>query len=86
MDEKSIAGILKLIALLGKCGNEIKMPYSKPVGEGLFELRKLGKRQVIIIYCFYNGEAFILHIFEKKNNRLSKADLDIAKHRQSTLA
>jgi|SRR3989338_11103838 len=86
LDEKSIASILKLLSLLYRCGHEIKMPYSKSLGGGLFELRKLGKRQIRIIYCYYNNNVFILHVFEKKNNKINKADLDIAKYRQSTLA
>lgn len=86
LDEKSIADILKLIYLLGRCGNEIKMPYSKPVGRGLFELRKLGKKQIRIIYCFHNNTALMLHIFEKKDNKINKSDLLIAKKRKSSLA
>lgn len=86
LDKKSGAGIDRLILFLYKCGNEIKMPYSKPLGGGLFELRKLGKKQIRIIYCFHNNEAFILHIFEKKNNKINKVDLEFAKQRQHTLA
>jgi len=86
LDEDSIAGILKLISLLRKCGNEIKMPYSKSLGGGLFELRKLGKKQVRIIYCFDNNVAVLLHVFEKKNNKINRNDLYLARQRKESLA
>ncbi|OGI66451.1 hypothetical protein A3H53_04560 [Candidatus Nomurabacteria bacterium RIFCSPLOWO2_02_FULL_40_10] len=86
LEKKSSSSIDRLILLLHKCGNEIKMPYSKALGGGLFELRKLGKRQIRVIYCFHNQEAFILHVFEKKDNLISKQDLDLAKFRKATLA
>jgi phage-related protein len=86
LDVQSGSDIDRLITLLRKCGNEIKMPYSKAIGGGLFELRKLGKRPIRVIYCFHNDEALILHIFEKKSNAILKHDLDIAKQRKSSLA
>lgn len=86
LDENSIAGVLKLISLLKKCGNEIKMPYSKSLSGGIFELRKLGKRQIRIIYCFHNNEAILLHIFEKKDNKIQRNDLYIARQRKNSLA
>ena len=86
LDKKSAANIARLILLLYKCGNEIKMPYSKSLGNGLFELRKIGKRQIRIIYCFYDGEAVILHIFEKKSNSISKKDLLLSQQRKDSLA
>lgn len=86
LDERSGADIDKLITLLYKCGNEIRMPYSKSIGHGLFELRKLGKRQIRVIYCFHEGEAIILHIFEKKGNAIATKDIETAKYRKSTLA
>ncbi len=86
LDDKSIADVLKLLSLLQKCGNEIQMPYSKPIGGGLFELRKLGKKQIRILYCFHNNEATILHIFEKKDNKINKNDLSVARQRKASLA
>lgn len=86
LDKKSGANIDRLILLLAKCGNEISMPYSKPLGKGIFELRKLGQKQIRVIYCFHDGEAIILHIFEKKSNAISSKDLLIAKQRKDSLA
>lgn len=86
LDKKTSADIVTLILLLHDCGSEIKMPYSKPLGGGLFELRKMGKRQIRVLYCFYGGDAFILHIFEKKSNSIPKKDLFLAKQRKASLA
>ena len=86
LDNDTASGITRLILLLAKCGNKIKMPYSKSLSQGLFELRRLGKRQVRVLYCFHNGEAVILHIFEKKANSVSRKDLTLARQRKDSLA
>jgi len=59
--------IAKKFILLEKCGNELKMPHSKPLKQGLFELRELtfGLR---IYYCFIEGKIIILlHAAGKKS-------------------
>lgn len=86
LDDRSSADIDRLITLLRLCGNEIKMPYSKSLKNGLFELRKISRKQIRIIYCFHRNEAIILHIFEKKQNTISKKDLLLAKQRRDSLA
>lgn len=48
----------KKIMLLEKCGNELRMPHSRPLKQGLFELRELtyGLR---IYYCFAGKKIII---------------------------
>ena len=41
----------KMIDMLSLYGNELRMPYSKSLGKGLFELRILGNIQVRINEC-----------------------------------
>jgi putative addiction module killer protein len=58
--------VAKKLILLEKCGNELKMPHSKPLKQGLFELRELsfGLR---IYYCFAGNKIIILlHAAGKK--------------------
>ena len=77
--------VSKILQLLTIVGNEIEMPYSKSLGEGLFELRVPGKISIRIIYCFYQNYAILLHAFAKKTNKISKKDLNLAKRRRSNI-
>ena len=51
--------VSKKLILLEKCGNELKMPHSKPLKQGLFELREVtfGLR---IYYCFAGNKIIVL--------------------------
>lgn len=66
-------------------GNDIAMPYSKSLGEGLFELRISGKIPIRIIYCFYENYAILLHALIKKSDKIPKRELDLAKRRYDTI-
>ena len=68
----------KTINLLERYGHEVRLPHSRAIGDGLFELRLLGGYQVRIIYTFHNGCAFLLHIFRKKTASISKKDIEYA--------
>lgn len=66
---KSLAKELKLLEL---CGNKIKLPHSKSIGSGLFELRerKFGLR---IYYTYSNGNIIVLlHAGNKKSQDKDK--------------
>jgi phage-related protein len=78
--------ITQLFDMLEIFGGEIDMPYSKSLGNGLFELRVSGKISVRIIYCFYEGYAILLHAFVKKTEKIAKKELDLAKKRKNLLA
>jgi phage-related protein len=67
LETSVIVRIDHMINRLGMYGNELKMPHSKALGNGLFELRILGKKQVRIIYTFHEGAAVLLHAFVKKS-------------------
>lgn len=56
MQYKSLA---KKVLLLELCGNELKMPHSKSLKQGLFELRdpSFGLR---LYYCFRDKKLIIL--------------------------
>lgn len=86
LDTETRDHITHLIDLLEKYGAEIRMPYSKPIGDGIFELRVLGKTNVRFLYCFYENSAYILHIIVKKQNKLDKQDILLAKSRKNSLA
>jgi phage-related protein len=76
----------ELIILLEDYGQELRMPYSKPLGKGIFELRVVGITHIRLLYCFYKNKAVILNIIVKKQNKLSNKDILIAIKRKELLA
>ncbi|MCL5260193.1 MAG: type II toxin-antitoxin system RelE/ParE family toxin [Gammaproteobacteria bacterium] len=47
------------MALLELCGNSLRLPHSKSLGEGLFELRER-RFGVRIYYAFFKNQTIIL--------------------------
>ncbi|KKQ49986.1 MAG: Prophage protein gp49 [candidate division TM6 bacterium GW2011_GWF2_38_10] len=76
---KSVAKELKL---LETCGNELKLPHSKALGQGLFELReyRYGFR---IYYGFYADKIIILLSAGDKTSQQN--DIKIARMRLSKI-
>lgn len=78
LEKQTIAKVLRMIDLLEKFGNQLDMPHSKPLKNGLFELRIRGAQEVRIIYTFHRGTALLLHGFVKKSQRISEKELRTA--------
>jgi putative addiction module killer protein len=59
LDKVAFDAVSKELKLLARVGNELKMPHSRPLGAGLFELRerKLGYR---LYYCFHGKQIILL--------------------------
>lgn len=76
---KSVAKELKLLEL---CGNKLKLPHSKSLSTGLFEIRerRYGYR---IYYGFYQEKIIIL--LNAGNKKTQKKDIKIARKRFSKL-
>ncbi len=74
----------RLLELLEEHGNNLEMPFSKPIGRGLFELRVVGENHIRFIYTFHADRAWILHGFFKKSNKIPKMEIDYA-HKQHKL-
>ncbi|NTW82592.1 MAG: type II toxin-antitoxin system RelE/ParE family toxin [Chlorobiaceae bacterium] len=77
------ADYARLIELLMEFGPDLRMPHSKAMGSGLFELRARGKDGVgRSFYCFVkNKRIVILHAFIKKTQATPKRELTIARKR-----
>ena len=58
-------------------------PYTKPLGEGLFEIRAKGKEGIgRSFFCMVKGkEVIILHSFIKKSQKTPKKEMKIASKR-----
>ncbi len=78
-----LAHYARLVELLIEFGPDLRMPHSRPMGGGLFELRPRGREGIgRALYCFVAGRrVVILHAFGKKTRATPLRDLDIARKR-----
>ncbi len=67
--------------MLEMVGNDLRLPHSKPLGEGLFELRerKYGYR----VYYGFKGQCLII-LLAAGNKRSQERDIKIARERLLT--
>lgn len=73
--------LVGLIKILQEKGNLLREPYSKPLGDGIFELRcKVGNDISRVLYFFYyNGKIIMTNGFVKKTRKTPRAVIDRAK-------
>lgn len=76
--------VYKNVNVLKEFGYEIGLPYSRSLGQGLYELRSVNFG-VRLFYIFYQNNALVLHAFIKKQNKIPKKELDLARKRQKML-
>ena len=73
----------RLVDLLMEFGPNLRMPHSRPMGDGLFELRLRGREGMgRTLYCFVVGQRIvILHAFIKKTRETPENELRLARKR-----
>lgn len=81
--KKILAKYIKITDLIEEFGPNLGMPFTRPFGNGLFEIRAKGQEGIgRAFFCsVLNNEVVILHGFIKKTDQTPKQDLDIAKKR-----
>jgi phage-related protein len=81
MDLKMRAKLLRTVQLLADNGPALREPSSKPLGDGIFELRaKVGSDISRVLYFFVIGRRIILtNGFVKKTSKTPKGEIDRAK-------
>jgi phage-related protein len=64
-------------------GPHLGMPFTRPMGDGLFELRAKGKEGIgRAFFCTVVGHIIlILHAFIKKSQKTPRRDLELARRR-----
>jgi phage-related protein len=65
-------------------GWPIGMPYCRPLGRGLWEVRSdlSGGRIARVIFCIVDGEMVLLHGFRKKSQKTPAQDIELALRRK----
>ena len=77
------ADFLRLVAMMEKYGTDLRMPHSRALGRGLFELRCKGKEGIgRAFYCTeINQHIVILHSIIKKTEQTPREDMALARKR-----
>ena len=85
LDPKMRAKMLRTIDLLSHNGIDLREPYSKPLTDGIFELRaKVGSDISRVLYFFVVGKKIILtNGFVKKTPKAPRSEIERAKRYRS---
>ena len=85
LDDKMAAKLVSQMEILEEKGTELKMPYSKYLDDGIFELRcKQGSNITRALYFFYIGEKIIVtNGFVKKTQKTPPKEIKLAKERRA---
>ncbi|WP_183375931.1 type II toxin-antitoxin system RelE/ParE family toxin [Burkholderia pseudomallei] len=80
-----LADYLRLLDLMQEFGADLRMPHSRAMGGGLFELRPRGREGIgRVFYCTHVGrQVVVLHSFVKKTQETPQNELRTARTRMS---
>ncbi len=78
-----LADYARLVELLSEYGPSLRLPHSRALGDGLFELRPRGRSGISrAFYCFVVGKRIVvLHAFVKKSRQTPDRELKLARKR-----
>lgn len=78
-----VADYARLIELLVEHGPNLRLPHSRALGDGLFELRPRGRSGIgRAFYCFLvEQRVVVLHAFVKKTQQTPDRELKLARRR-----
>ena len=78
-----LADFARIMELLMEFGPDLRMPHSRAMGGGLFELRPRGREGIgRVFYCFVLGQRVVIrHAFVKKTMDTPDQELRIARRR-----
>lgn len=79
LHEKEVAKVIRTIELLEEFGNNLGLPHSRHMSDGLLELRIRGTREIRIFYCFHKNRAVLLHACIKKTRKTLDKELTRAR-------
>ncbi len=81
LNPKMQAKAYSLLEILAESGSDLREPYSKPLGDGIFELRvRISTDITRVLYFFYIGRRIIVtNGFVKKTQKTPKSEMEKAK-------
>ncbi len=81
LDKKMRVKALHGLSILEEFGNTLREPHSKPIGNGLFELRIKFASDISRIFYFFvvDNKIILTNGFIKKSAKTPKAEIELAK-------
>jgi phage-related protein len=75
-----LARYLRLTDLMFEFGSNLGLPHTKPIKQGLFELRLKSREGIArVFFCtIVNKKIVMLHVFIKKSQKTPKKEISIA--------
>jgi len=85
LNVKMSAKMTGLMEILEERGTELRLPYSRSLGDGIFELRcKQGSNITRALYFFfYGGRIIVTNGFTKKTLKTPPGEIKLAKARRA---
>ena len=82
-----LADYARLVELLTDHGHNLRLPHSRAMGKGLFELRPRGRSGIgRAFYCYLVGKRIVVvHAFIKKTQQTPDKELRLARKRLKEL-
>lgn len=75
--------ISRYVHLLRDYGPNLGYPQSKYIGNGLYELRIRGKREIRVFYFIKSNTCYLIHACIKKSQKTPIKELQLAYKRKS---
>ena len=84
---KIVAKLIHIFELIELYGANLGEPFTKPLGNELFEIRAKGLEGIArSIYCYQKGKKIIiLHSFVKKTQKTPKKEITLALERKKEI-
>jgi phage-related protein len=81
------ASFVRITEMMKSAGPNLGMPYTRPLGGGLFEIRARGREGIgRAFFCsVINREGIILHEIIKKTQKTPQKDILLARKRQKEI-
>lgn len=81
--DKLLAKYLRIMELMEKNGADLGMPFTKALGNGLFEIRASAQEGIgRVFFCtLIDKDIIVLHSFIKKTQQTPEKELSIARKR-----
>ena len=81
---KILAKLLHILELIEEIGPKLGEPYTKPLADGIFEIRSKAREGIgRSLFCYQKGnKIIILHSFIKKSRKTPKKEIEIALSRK----
>lgn len=79
------AKMVALMEVLEEKGTELRLPYSGPLGDGIFELRCISGGNITraLFFFYIGGRIIITNGFTKKTEKTPRKEIRLAKKRRA---